>query len=98
MHDSERLVALATRTIEADPRLRGEVTIRAYTCFGRCDDGPNMFVQRLAAGDDPDDDPDLDVLEQQRGFYPGMDEAKIVRVVEGHCTSDAPVAELVDDY
>jgi (2Fe-2S) ferredoxin len=98
MHGSERLVALAARTIDADPRLRAEVAIRSYTCFGRCDDGPNMFVQRLAADDDPDLDPDLDVLEQQRGFYPGLDEAKIVRIVELHCGRDEVVADLVDDY
>ncbi len=98
MHESERLVALAERTIGGDDRLRDAVVVRSYTCFGRCDDGPNMFVQELAAPGDADSDPDLDVLETQRGFYPGMDETKVVRVLEGHCAGHEVVEDLVDRY
>jgi (2Fe-2S) ferredoxin len=98
MHESERLVQLVERTIAADPSLQGRAVVRSYTCFGRCDDGPNLFVQELRPSDDVEADPDLDVLEQQRGFYPGMDETKILRVLAGHCGADQVVADLVDDY
>lgn len=98
MHESERLVQLVERTIAADPALQGRAVVRSYTCFGRCDDGPNLFVQELRAGADVESDPDLDVLEQQRGFYPGMDEAKILRVLAGHVGRGEVVADLVDDY
>lgn len=97
-HDSQRLLDLLGRTLAATPRLAERVCVRSYTCFGRCDDGPNLFVETLGPGADPDVDPDLDVLEQQRGFYPGMDEAKVLRVLEEHCGADTVVEDLVDLY
>ena len=45
-----------------------------------------------------DSDPDLDVLETQRGFYHGMDEGKVARVLEGHCANGTVVEDLVDRY
>jgi (2Fe-2S) ferredoxin len=98
MHDSEKLVELARRTIDADPALRGRVTVRNYTCFGRCDDGPNLFVEAIAPGEDPDRDVDGDVLERERGFYPGNTEVTIVRVLKVHCGTGEVVSDLVDDY
>jgi (2Fe-2S) ferredoxin len=98
MHESERLVELARRTIESDDALRGRVTVRNYTCFGRCDDGPNMFVESIPAGEDADRDPDGDTLERDRGFYPGNDEVTIVRVLKLHCGEGKIVDDLVDDY
>ena len=97
-HDSDRLLDLARRTIAGDAGLRDKATVRNYTCFGRCDDGPNTFVLELTPGADADADPDFAVLESQRGFYPGMDEAKIVRVLEQHCGRDQVVDDLVDTY
>jgi (2Fe-2S) ferredoxin len=98
MHESERLVELARRTVDADESLRGRVLVRNYTCFGRCDDGPNLFVEALAAGEDGDRDPDGDVLERERGFYPGNTEASIARTLHEHCGQGTPIADLVDDY
>jgi (2Fe-2S) ferredoxin len=97
-HESERLHALLEREISASDDLRPRVCVVAYTCFGRCDDGPNMFVQELAAGEDPTDEPDVAVFESGRGFYPGMDEAKIVRVLHQHCGAGTVVEDLVDSY
>jgi (2Fe-2S) ferredoxin len=97
-HESERLVALLEREIAASDDLRARVCVVAYTCFGRCDDGPNMFVQELAPGDDPHDEPDVAVFETARGFYPGMDEDKIVRVLREHCGGGDVVEDLVDSY
>ncbi|MBX7082009.1 MAG: hypothetical protein K1X88_22575 [Nannocystaceae bacterium] len=98
MHGSERLVALAERIIAREPGLAGTTVVRNYTCFGRCDDGPNMFVQPLGPGDDPDRDPEFEVLERERGFYPGMDETKLERVLTQHCGRGEVVDDLVDDY
>jgi len=98
MHESEQLVELARRTIDANPTLRGRVTVRNYTCFGRCDDGPNLFVEAIPPGEDPDRDPDDATLERERGFYPGNTEATIVRILESHCGRSVVVDDLVDDY
>lgn len=97
-HDSERLLTLANRTIASRDDLRGRVHARSYTCFGRCDDGPNMFVETLGPGNDGLSDPDLDVLEAQRGFYPGLDETKLLTILERHCAAGEVVEDLVDTY
>lgn len=97
-HGSEALVARLAAAIAADPELRDRVGVRCYTCYGRCEDGPNMFVQTLAEGEDGDDEPEPAVLETQRGFSPGMDEAKVLRVLAEHCGQGRVVEELVDEY
>jgi (2Fe-2S) ferredoxin len=97
-HGSEVLVERLAAAIGGDSGLRGRVGVRCYTCYGRCDDGPNMFVQTLADGEDGDEEPAPAVLETQRGFYPGMDEAKVLRVLQEHCGQGRVVEELVDEY
>lgn len=97
-HGSEALVERLQAAIADDPGLRGRVGVRCYTCYGRCDDGPNLFVQTLAEGEDGDDEPENEVLETQRGFYPGMNEAKALRVLHEHCGQDRVVEDLVDEY
>ena len=97
-HESEVLVELAQQLIDADPELKGRVGVCNYTCYGRCEDGPNLFVHELDEDEERYDDPDDDVLEQQRGFYPGLDAEKIRRILNEHCKSGEAIAELVDDY
>jgi (2Fe-2S) ferredoxin len=97
-HESEHLVDAIAKAIAADPNLAGRVGVCTYTCYGRCDDGPNMFVHELGEGDEPEDEPEDEVLETQRGFYPGMDEAKVLRVLAEHCGGGVVVEDLVDDY
>lgn len=97
-HESERLVERLEAAIADDPDLSRRVSVCNYTCYGRCDDGPNLFVHELRPGEDPDEDPDDDVLETQRGFYPGMDEQKIIRVLHEHCGQGKVVDDLIDDY
>src|SRR5690606_8245199 len=70
-HESERLVAKLQARIDGDDDLSARVSVHAYTCYGRCDDGPNMFVHAVTPEEDPEDEPDPDVLETERGFYPG---------------------------
>lgn len=97
-HESERLVDLLRAEISADPALVQRVSVCSYTCYGRCDDGPNMFVHELSDGDDPDDEPEDETLETQRGFYPGMDEDKVKQILAEHCGRGQVVETLVDDY
>ena len=97
-HDSEALRDHIARRLDAEPQLQGRVFVTNLTCFGRCDDGPNTFVLQLDPGEDPHRDPDFGALETQRGFYPGMDETKIVRVLDKHCGADQVVEDLVEPY
>ncbi len=97
-HDSEKLVDHLKASIDRDPALRERVGVRCYTCYGRCDEGPNMFVETLPDGDGGDREPGYEVLEAQRGFYPGMDETKVLRVLKEHCGQGQAVDDLVDDY
>lgn len=97
-HESDRLADQLRAAIAADPSLRERVEVCAYTCFGRCDDGPNMFVRSVGPGEDPDDEPDTAVFDTQRGFYPGMNEDRVLRVLQEHCGRGRVVDDLVDDY
>lgn len=97
-HGSEVLVERLEAAIAEDPTLRERVGVGCYTCYGRCEDGPNLFVQTLADGEDGSEEPETEVLETQRGFYPGMDEAKVLRVLREHCGQHRVVEELVDEY
>lgn len=97
-HESEVLIELAQQVIDADPELAGRVGVCNYTCFGRCEDGPNLFVHELDDEDERHEDPDDDVLEEQRGFYPSLDATKVRRILQEHCKTGSPIADLVDDY
>ncbi|MCB9567698.1 MAG: (2Fe-2S) ferredoxin domain-containing protein [Myxococcales bacterium] len=97
-YESELLKERLAGKIAGDPELRGRCAVVDYNCFGRCSEGPNLFVRALGPGDGPGDDPDPSELERQRGFYPGMDEAKCDRVLDEHCRKGQPVVEWVDDY
>ena len=50
-HESESLKYHLAGKIAADADLRGRVTVIDYMCFGRCSEGPNLFVRRLAPGE-----------------------------------------------
>jgi (2Fe-2S) ferredoxin len=97
-HESEVLRDLLRARVAADPGLAGRVHVVDYNCFGRCSEGPNLFVRRLAPGEDPTREPPADGFAGERGFYPGVDAAKCARILERHCGEGEPVAELVDDY
>lgn len=94
-YESERLRELLQARVAADPELRRRVHVVVYNCFGRCSEGPNMFVRPLAAGENGDVEP-RDV--RGRGFYPGVDEAKVVKILEQHARDGKPVEAWVDDY
>lgn len=97
-HESDTLVECIHKTLAESPDAAARTTVGRYTCYGRCDDGPNMFVWELADGEEASDDPDDDVLCERRGFYPEMDPEKIARVVKSHVGDGKVVDDLVDDY
>jgi len=97
-HGSEELVERLEAAIAEDPTLADRVGVSCYTCYGRCEDGPNLFVQTLAEGEEPGGEPEIEVIEAQRGFYPGMDETKVLRVLREHCGQGRVVEDLVDEY
>ena len=97
-HESDVLKALLVARVAADPDLAARVHVVDYMCFGRCSEGPNMFVRTLAAGERGDAEPDSTAFNEQRGFYPGMDAAKCERVLAQHCGAGVPVADLLDEY
>lgn len=97
-HESECLKQLLVDRVGADPDLKARVHVADYMCFGRCSEGPNMFVRKLGPQERGDAEPESSVFNDERGFYPGMDAAKCERVLTQHCGGGLVVAELVDDY
>lgn len=87
---SESVKAHINRRCAADPGLAAKAV--DFTCFGRCGEGPNVFVRALAPGDDPDEEPDFDALDGVRGFYPEVDEARADEILERHVRQNEPPA------
>lgn len=98
MHDSDRLVDCIQAKLSEDAVLKERVVVERFTCFDHCDDGPNMFVRKLEPGEDVSGEPDSDVFRSQRGFYDHMNEQKVLRVLQEHCTTGEPVEDLVGEY
>ncbi len=96
--DSDLLRDHLLRRIGADPDYARRVSIYDYGCFGRCGEGPNLFVRELADGEDPNGEPEVRQLLNQRGFYPGVDERVCDRVLDEHCGQGRPLDGLVDEY
>jgi (2Fe-2S) ferredoxin len=94
-YESDLLRDLLRARVAADPGLKPRVFVCAYNCFGRCSEGPNMFVRPLAPGEDGDVEP-RDVAGP--GFYPGVGEEKVLKILEQHAGEGVPVAEWVEDY
>ncbi len=97
-YESELLKELIAGRLAADDDLKKRCVIVDYGCFGRCSEGPNMFIRELAKGEDAEREPDPDELETQRGFYPAMDSAKVERVVSEHCGRGLPIDAWLEDY
>jgi len=97
-HESECLKHHLEGKIATDPDLKSRVHVFDYMCFGRCSEGPNLFVRRLAPGERADVEPPATTFSAELGFYPEMNEEKCDRVLVGHCALGEPVAGLVEDY
>ena len=90
-HGSEALVEHIEARVGGDERLRGRVDVAILTCFGRCDEGPNMLVRELAPGEDGTSEPGFETLLGVRGLYLGMDTKKIDQMLEQHCVNGQPL-------
>ncbi|NVB42015.1 NAD(P)H-dependent oxidoreductase subunit E [Pseudenhygromyxa sp. WMMC2535] len=97
-HGSEELVELIEQEAEGSEALRGRVDVVNLTCFGRCDEGPNMLVRELKEGEDGSVEPDFEVLLGTRGLYLGMDEERVRRMLKEHVEGGAAIEEWVEDY
>jgi (2Fe-2S) ferredoxin len=97
-HGSAALVEHIEGRVSSDEQLRGRVDVAILTCFGRCDDGPNMLVRELADGEDGTIEPDFERLLGVRGLYLGMNPTKIDRMLDQHCGSGHPIDEWAQTY
>lgn len=94
-HESEQLVTLLRRTIAADAALQPRVHVAVYDCFGRCSEGPNLFVRPLAPEEKGEEEPrEVSGL----GFYTGVTEDKALAILQQHAGEGTPVAEWVEEY
>lgn len=90
-HGSAALVEHIEARVASDERLQGRVEVTNLTCFGRCDEGPNMLVRELAPDEDGTIEPEFEALLGVRGLYLGMNETKIDRMLEQHCVTGEPL-------
>ncbi len=97
-HGSEAFVEHIEGRVGASERLRGRVDVAILTCFGRCDEGPNMLVRELDEGEDGTGEPDFERMLGVRGLYLGMDPGKIDRMLDEHCANGQPIDEWVETY
>ena len=91
---SENLKEAALARIAGEPALAERLTVFDLTCFGRCDDGPNMMVRELPAGEDREIEPDHDDLQGVRGLYTGVDEGRLTRILDEHVLEDRPLDDV----
>lgn len=98
-HESETLVEhIEGRLDKKEAALEGRAECAALTCFGRCDEGPNLMIRELAPGEDGSTEPDFDLLYGVRGLYLGVDQAKVDRILDSHVAKDEAVEEWVESY
>jgi (2Fe-2S) ferredoxin len=97
-HGSEALRDHIARRLDAEPRLQGRVFVTNLTCFGRCDDGPNLLVRGLGPDQDGEQEPNIEDIEGVRGLYLGNDVARIDRILDEHCTTGQAIEDWVESY
>jgi (2Fe-2S) ferredoxin len=88
---SETLKNRAIARTQSDPALGERLTVLDLTCFGRCDDGPNMMVREVAEGEDPELEPEPEDLDGVQGLYTGVDEGKLDAILDRHVAKDEPL-------
>lgn len=95
---SEDLREYAEARISRREDLRGRVFVTNLTCFGRCDDGPNLLVRELREGEDGEREPDIEDIDGVRGLYLGNDLTRIERILNEHCATGQPMEDCVETY
>ena len=97
-YESDCLKRRIEERIAANPDLNGRAAAVDFTCFGRCDEGPNMLVREVPEGEDVEVEPDFGALDGVRGFYVGNDEGRVDRLVDEHMGQGKPIEEWVEEY
>lgn len=97
-YDGDMLAERMQARAQANPELSDRVFVTRLTCYGRCDEGPNMMVRELGADEEGEEEPDYSALDGQLGLYLGVDEALADRIVDEHCVSGTPIAGLAERY
>lgn len=97
-HGSEELIEFTEARVEGSEALRERVDVAIMTCFGRCDDGPNLLIRPLEEGEDGSLEPDFEKLAGVRGLYLGMTEERVTRVLDEHVGEDRPIDGWVEEY
>lgn len=57
-----------------------------------------MLVREAGLDEDLEVEPDFGQLDGVRGFYVGMSEAKVDRLLEEHVGKGEPIADWVEEY
>src|SRR5262245_61414476 len=94
-HGSEALRDYIATRIDAESHLSGRVFVQNLTCFGRCDDGPNLMVRPLGPSEDGELEPGIAEIEGVRGLYLGNDQQRIDRILDEHCTDGRAIEDWV---
>jgi (2Fe-2S) ferredoxin len=97
-HGSEALRDHIAARLDAEPQLRGRVFVTNLTCFGRCDDGPNLLVRALEPHQDGEQEPGIADIAGVRGLYLGNDVERINRILDEHCTTGQALEDWVETY
>jgi (2Fe-2S) ferredoxin len=69
-----------------------------FTCFGYCDDGPNLLVRSLEDGENGEDEPAAGAIGDTLGLYSGVDAERLDQVIDEHCRTGEPIKTLVRMY
>lgn len=97
-HGSEVLRDHIARRLDAEPQFQGRVFVTNLTCFGRCDDGPNLLVRVLGSDQDGEQEPGIADIEGVRGLYLGNDANRIDRILDEHCATGQAIEDWVESY
>jgi (2Fe-2S) ferredoxin len=97
-HGSEALRDHIARRLESESQFSDRVFVTNLTCFGRCDDGPNLLVRPLRPGEDGEQEPGIAEIEGVRGLYLGNDQRRVDRILDEHCTTGQLIEDWVESY
>ena len=97
-YDSEQLKARFEAAVAADPDLEGRVGVVDFTCFGRCDEGPNCLVREAGEGEDLHREPGFRQLTGIEGLYVELDADRVDRVIKAHLKGGKALRDLVQTY
>jgi (2Fe-2S) ferredoxin len=73
-----------------------QVTLDLYSCFGRCQRGPNVLVRELKASDSPTFLRLMPTAGHRAVIYHGVRPSEVRRVLEEHVVGGQQITELIE--